>query len=183
MDQPLRAAAARLTGGVSPVALSLAYVDWAQHLLVSPDKQLALANEPLNHWMRLVGFCAQACGRDDFACSVADKRFEGDEWKRWPYSGFAEAFLLAERWWQTATMGVRGVSRHHEAVAVFLAHQVLDVVSPSNYILTNPTLLEATLRQGGLNLVQGAVNLVDDWRRSVSGVVPPPASSAAISAA
>ena len=99
-------------------------------------------------------------------------RFAGDEWKRWPYSGFAEAFLLAESWWQMATTGVRGVSRHHEAVTTFLAHQALDVVSPSNYILTNPTLLEATLHQGGFNLVRGAVNLADDWGRSIAGEKP-----------
>ena len=32
----------RLTGGISPVALSLAYTDWTQHLIASPDKQLEL---------------------------------------------------------------------------------------------------------------------------------------------
>ena len=41
-DQRFHAAIARLTGGLSPLALSQAYVDWAGHLLMSPDKQAEL---------------------------------------------------------------------------------------------------------------------------------------------
>jgi len=41
-DQPLHAALARFTLGISPAALSQAYTDWLQHLLFSPDKQLQL---------------------------------------------------------------------------------------------------------------------------------------------
>jgi polyhydroxyalkanoate synthase len=33
-------------------------------------------------------------------------------------------------------------------------------------------LLEATLHQGGFNLVRGAVNLADDWGRSIAGEKP-----------
>ena len=42
-DQRFHASIARLTGGLSPLALSQAYTDWAEHLLMSPDKQAALA--------------------------------------------------------------------------------------------------------------------------------------------
>lgn len=42
LDVHLHVVIARLTGGVSPAALLLAYGDWGQHLLMSPDKQLEL---------------------------------------------------------------------------------------------------------------------------------------------
>ncbi|MGB7914533.1 MAG: poly-beta-hydroxybutyrate polymerase N-terminal domain-containing protein [Rhodomicrobium sp.] len=35
MDKALHAAIGRVTGGISPAALSLAYTDWLQHLLAS----------------------------------------------------------------------------------------------------------------------------------------------------
>ena len=38
----MHAALGRLTGGISPVALSLAYSDWIQHLVLSPDKHIDL---------------------------------------------------------------------------------------------------------------------------------------------
>ena len=33
---------ARLTGGISPVALSLAYIDWASHLAAAPQRQMEI---------------------------------------------------------------------------------------------------------------------------------------------
>ena len=37
-------AAARFTGGLSPLSLTLAGADWAWHLAASPERQLALAS-------------------------------------------------------------------------------------------------------------------------------------------
>ncbi|MDX1430945.1 MAG: alpha/beta fold hydrolase, partial [Gammaproteobacteria bacterium] len=71
-----------------------------------------------------------------------------------------------------ATTGVRGVSRHHENVVEFSARQVLDLFSPSNFLLTNPELLEITAREGGANLLRGALNWVEDWERAVAGRPP-----------
>jgi polyhydroxyalkanoate synthase len=44
--------------------------------------------------------------------------------------------LLNRRWWEAATAGLPGVSRHHEAVVSFIAQQMLDVVSPANFVAT-----------------------------------------------
>src|SRR5574341_683789 len=56
LDRPLHAALARLTAGVSPAALGLAWADWVQHLLVSPDKQLELAGKAVQRWASLSAF-------------------------------------------------------------------------------------------------------------------------------
>jgi polyhydroxyalkanoate synthase len=42
------------------------------------------------------------------------------------------------------------------------------MVSPSNFIPTNPEILQRTVNSGGMNLVSGLQNLVEDWERSVS---------------
>jgi Poly-beta-hydroxybutyrate polymerase N terminal len=34
-----------LTGGLSPLALSQAFTDWAEHLMMSPDKQAELIRD------------------------------------------------------------------------------------------------------------------------------------------
>ena len=170
MDKVLHASIGRLTGGISPVALSLAYTDWIQHLIASPDKQLELAHAAAVNLMRFIGETAKETvpltGSDALVLPVnSDKRFNNEGWKRWPFNLFAAAHVLTERWWQTATTGLSGVSKHHEAVVSFIAQQMIDVVSPANFVATNPELLEETFRQGGMNLLKGALNFLEDARR------------------
>ncbi len=43
-DRAFHAMLARLTGGISPVALSLAYIDWASHLASAPQRQMDFSN-------------------------------------------------------------------------------------------------------------------------------------------
>ncbi len=52
----------------------------------------------------------------------------------------------------------------------FGARQILDMFSPSNFILTNPEILRHTLSKGGMNLVRG--NIAEDWDRGISGKKP-----------
>ncbi|MEX0338076.1 MAG: poly-beta-hydroxybutyrate polymerase N-terminal domain-containing protein, partial [Arenibacterium sp.] len=43
LDQILHSAIGRLTGGISPSEVSLAWMDWAMHLHGSPSRQIELA--------------------------------------------------------------------------------------------------------------------------------------------
>jgi polyhydroxyalkanoate synthase len=49
---------------------------------------------------------------------------------------------------------------------------LLDMVSPSNFLPTNPEVLQHTLRSGGANLLQGWQNFAQDWERTISGKKP-----------
>ena len=65
-----------------------------------------------------------------------------------------------------ATTGVPGVSVQHERMLEFTARQILDVFAPSNFVLTNPDVINATVREGGRNLVRGFQNFMEDWERT-----------------
>jgi polyhydroxyalkanoate synthase len=175
-DRPLHAATARLTAGLSPSALFQAYADWAQHLLFSPDKQLELAVEAVRAWMRFLEYCPRALIDPNCEACIElapnDKRFAGEAWHRWPFNAISQGFLFTQQWWHRATTGVKGVEAHHEDIASFVARQLLDVVSPANFLLTNPEVLETTFQQGGMNLVVGAANLWEDQRCAAEGKKP-----------
>jgi polyhydroxyalkanoate synthase len=68
--------------------------------------------------------------------------------------------------------GIGGVSPHHEQVVAFMTRQLLNTISPVNFIATNPELLTATMREGGRNLLRGAMNFWADWERIVGGKPP-----------
>ena len=176
LDRPLHAAVARLTGGISPAALTQAYTDWFQHLLFSPDKQIELVGKTADKWARYLQYCIRAC--TDPTCPdcieplAQDARFRGEAWQRWPFNAMYQGFLLTQQWWHNATTDVEGVSKHHQDVVSFTARQILDVFSPVNFPLTNPAVIDATLKQGGMNFVHGAFNFWEDWRRAVNGEKP-----------
>jgi len=165
----------RFTGNISPAALANAYFDWLTHLQLSPSKQQRQMQKAWKKFWRLQQYAIDAAipGRGETErCIVPlpqDKRFVAPGWERWPFNVLSQAFLLNQQWWHRATTGVRGVSKHHEDVVTFTTRQLLDMVAPSNFLLTNPVVLDETLRSGGANLVHGAENAYADLRRAISG--------------
>ena len=63
-DRALHALAARLTGGISPIALSLAYIDWAWHLAAAPQRQLHILDDAWRSAGQLFEKAAQGFGPD-----------------------------------------------------------------------------------------------------------------------
>ena len=172
LDVPLKASLGRLTHGISPAALAAAFHDWAGHLWASPGKQLDLLASAQRTWL---AYGAQLAGLAQGATMPieGDKRFAHPDWQQPVFAAIAGAFLGTQRWWEEATAGVPGVSNHHEQVVQFVARQILDTLSPSNGILTNPQVLHQTIASAGRNLVDGTLNL---WRESqlVVANLPPP---------
>jgi polyhydroxyalkanoate synthase len=50
--------------------------------------------------------------------------------------------------------------------ALFLFKQFAEALSPKNFLLTNPQILKETIDSGGINLVNGLRNLLDDLEKS-----------------
>jgi polyhydroxyalkanoate synthase subunit PhaC len=169
-DRALHALAARLTGGISPVALSLAYIDWIAHLVAAPQRRMEMAQEGMRDAARIFE-AAQHPGQEPWSLikpQPQDRRFAAPEWQSPPFNLLAQAFLLREQWWHKATTDVRGVSPANEAVVEFSVRQVLDMLAPSNFAATNPEVLEKAFQSGGENFVFGWQNWCNDVMRLLS---------------
>jgi polyhydroxyalkanoate synthase len=172
-DRAFHAMLAHLSGGISPVALLLAYTDWLSHLASSPQRQIEISKNALVEAQRLAeaGQHAFTPGQEPWSLikpQPQDRRFAQPEWEAPPFNLMAQAFLVGEQWWHNATTGVRGVSRQNEAVVEFSVRQMLDVLSPSNFAATNPEVLQKTMQTGGQNFVAGWQNFCNDWMRLLS---------------
>ena len=172
-DRALHAMVARLTGGISPLALLLAYADWLSHLAVSPQRQIEMAQEALIDSKRIFEAAQTVLSPGQRQWSLIepqpqDKRFGRREWEHPPFNLMAQAFLLGEQWWHNATTGLRGVARQNEAIVEFSVRQMLDMMSPSNFAATNPEVLRKSFESGGGNFVRGWQNFRNDWIRLVA---------------
>ena len=175
IDRKVNAATARLTMGVSPVALTMTYFDWLAHLSASPGKQLQLAERALANAQCLGEYALRSASDPNAPPCVdpaRDHRFAHEGWRRFPFNLIHQAFLLNEQWWKEATTGIRGVSRQHEKAVSFIARQLLDMMSPSNVPALNPEVLQTTLEEQGANLRRGAEYFLDDLKRASTGEKP-----------
>jgi len=175
-DRMLHAAMGRATSGLSPASLVAAYMDWLAHLAISPGKQQQLLEKAARKLHRLSLYAQEAAYQPGCGPCIEplpqDQRFAHPDWQRWPFCLIYQSFLLTQQWWYNATIGVRGVTPHHEQVVTFSTRQLLDMVSPSNFVLTNPQALSETVRTGGGNLLRGAYNLWQDFERIAANKPP-----------
>ena len=166
IDRSLHATIARFTLGLSPAALSKAYFDWAIHLAVSPGKRLQLVDKATRKSIRFANYAFRsASSGGKTSCCIEplpqDRRFDGADWQKWPYQfhvrrpsccssnggttpppASAASPSSMRRWWSSSS------------------RQMLDMVSPSNFLLTNPEVLRQTISKGGMNLVSGLRNMI-----------------------
>lgn len=170
-DRFYHALIGRMSLGLSPSSLLLAYYDWLLNLLVSPGKQSELIQKYMDKLVRLGLYSINyTCNQNIEPCIKPlpqDKRFLNPQWQSWPFNFIYQSFLLNQTWWHIATTDIKGVSKHHEKAVSFAARQMLDMLSPSNFPLTNPEVIDKTLRTGGNNLINGFANLIEDWERII----------------
>lgn len=176
LDRAANAHLARFTLGVSPYGLSSTMFSWWAHLLGSPGKQVQLMEKAARKAMRL-GVYAGALARDPDTTPCIDPlphdhRFEHEGWTSWPYNLIYQSFLLTQQWWYNAACDIDGVRKRDEQVVSFITRQMLDMISPSNFVATNPEVAQATMEEGGANLVRGFQNMLEDWERAISGKLP-----------
>ena len=176
LDRSVHAAMSLFTAGLSPAALTQAFFDWYVHLVVSPGRRLELAQRAVDaaadSWTyglrSALGLHAEPCAH----ALPHDERFRAPGWQNLPFNIYAHDFLAIERWWEAATTNLRGVSQRHDEMAAFTARQILDTVAPSNFLFTNPVVLERTRAEGGANLLRGYANWVADLTNLWTGAPP-----------
>ncbi len=176
-DRALHAMFSRVTSGISPVALSLAYIDWVSHLAAAPQRRMEIAQDAWRNAGRFLETALHYFSTGQGSWSLIrpqpqDRRFDAPEWESPPFNLLAQAFLLREQWWHNATTGVRGVAPANEAVVEFSVRQVLDMLAPSNFAATNPEVLQKAFQSGGENFVFGWQNWCNDLTSVLSAGKP-----------
>ena len=174
-DRLLHATMGKFTGGLSPAALSSAWLDWAMHLAISPSKQAEIVEMGVRQWERLGHLLMHA---QDGSCEHCieplpqDPRFRDPAWDQWPYSVVYQSFLLGQQWLSISMRGVRGVTKHHEQVMDYTTRQAMDYFSPSNFPFSNPEVMKIIQETNGENLARGFRNWQEDMERTILGAPP-----------
>ena len=178
MDKAFRATLGKITGGLSPTAFMTAWTDWAQQLAGSPGRQSELQQDALHRTLATFNFAARAASGDALSpaeglAPATDTRYAADAWNQYPFNVWAHAFEQGAGWLRSLSHDVDGLKPYHADLVGFTVTQWLEALSPTNFLATNPELLELTRAEGGENLKRGLKHYVEDTARVTKGLGPP----------
>jgi polyhydroxyalkanoate synthase len=172
LRRELCAQLATVTGGIAPDDYVVAWWDWYLNITKDSQKPSTLAAAALQGALDTWQFALQAGTGTPLAPSSDDARFAGAPWSQWPFIVYTRAFKNWASWWQQAVTDVPGVAEKNTKLMGFMGDQLLEAASPSNFLGTNPELLETTRAESGQNLVRGFKHWVDDLQRTLNRSAP-----------
>ncbi|HTV43928.1 MAG TPA: class I poly(R)-hydroxyalkanoic acid synthase [Stellaceae bacterium] len=158
------------SGMASPFAIGRAFFEMTARLMADPARlvqaQLSLWNDYLTLWQRATQRFLGGEPEPLVAPQQGDRRFRDPGWTDNVLFDFIkQSYLLAARWLQQNVRDIDGIDERTAQKIDFYTRQFVDALAPSNFLLTNPEVLRATLESGGENLLNGLENLLDDLER------------------
>src|SRR5262249_25913435 len=154
----------------TPPHLTHTFPTFTAKMLADPNKLVQAQIELWQQYMRLWQATAQRMMGQPVEPvaepAKGDKRFTDPAWQdEVVFDYLKQSYLLTARWLQGTIKQVEGVDDKTAQKVEFYTRQFIDAMSPSNFALTNPQVVKATVESKGENLVKGLQNLLTDLER------------------
>jgi polyhydroxyalkanoate synthase subunit PhaC len=96
---------------------------------------------------------------------LKDKRFSSSEWTEHPVSAFSAAsYLLNSEFMLALAEAVEAPPRERQKIR-FAVQQMVDAMSPANFLATNPEAQKKMIETKGESLSKGLANLLNDLQK------------------
>ena len=160
-------APAKLASAASPEKIA---AQWpGMNIYPDPAKiaqaQVDMWTEGLSIWQRALG------GRSEQPSALQeqankDKRFAAPQWKDNPlFDMIRQSYILISDRLLGSVEAIDGVDEKQREKLRFATRAFVDAMSPSNFALTNPQVLQRTLETRGENLLKGLEHMLRDLEK------------------
>ena len=153
--------------GPAPDLYAKATTSYFQDVVHNPSKiieqQVGYWGKTLQHFVE----AQQALASGKLAApedhTATDKRFKNPLWETHPYFNFLKQqyMLNAEAIDKTVTE-MEGLEPEEKKRLEYFSHQIVDMLSPTNFLATNPDALTKAVETEGESLVRGLENMIAD---------------------
>ena len=159
---------AALPPDLDPLGAGQAFLDLTAALAKNPQGLLEAQTRAWNSYAALWFNTANKLLGGDSAPVAApergDRRFRHEAWDDNPFFSFVkQSYLIAADAVQSTVASASDLDQQAARKARFYAQQHIDALSPTNFLLTNPEVAQATMESGGENLIKGLQNFMDDF--------------------
>lgn len=159
-----------LNRDLDPLNIRESYLAFLDSIVTDPTKFFELQAQFVQDWANLwqeslMKFMGQG-GKAVIEPEVGDRRFRAPEWQESALFDFIkQSYLLTCRWMERTVRDTEGMDSRQKEKLAFATRLFANALSPTNFVLTNPEVLNETLKTGGENLVKGLENLIEDMER------------------
>jgi polyhydroxyalkanoate synthase len=156
--------------GLDPVQVGSAFIDFTTRLMSNPAE---LAQAQFDLWQDYVRLWQATTSRmmghetePVIAPERTDRRFKDPAWNdNALFDYIKQSYLLAARFLLERTRSNGQADDKTSQKLEFYTRQFVDALAPSNFVVTNPEVLRATIETRGENLLRGLKNMLEDLER------------------
>ncbi|MBU0654122.1 MAG: class I poly(R)-hydroxyalkanoic acid synthase [Gammaproteobacteria bacterium] len=153
---------------LDPFNLKQIYSDWMSAVSQNPEK---LIETNMQFWQKSMELTQQAVmsfmsGQPApklVEQPKSDRRFSHEDWENKPaFDVIKQSYLLMSDWTRKLVASAEGLDEKTAERVKFFTERGLDAMSPTNFALTNPAVIEKIRTTKGANLVHGLKNMLED---------------------
>lgn len=154
-----------------PLNVREIWLEYMDKLAYKPEKFIEIQTEYMQDWMNLMqdsmnSFMGSSPNAPSSENKNDDRRFKAPEWQKSAVFDFIKkSYLMTCNHVEKAINDTEGLTEEQKKRLSFQTKIFTDALSPSNFILTNPEVLNETISTGGENLVKGFENLISDLKK------------------
>lgn len=156
-------------GGNSDVmGIGQAFLDLTESLMKNPRGMVEIQTRAWNAYTDIWFNTAKTLLGEESSQvrkpGTGDRRFKHSAWDENPFfSLIKQSYLVAADTILSTVGAADGLDEDTARKTRFYSRQFVDAMAPTNFLLTNPEVVEATLESKGENLLKGMQNFIDDF--------------------
>ncbi len=134
------------------------------------EAQVNYWSESLKNWADIQKRVLQDTAADEEPEKQADRRFSSEHWRRNAYFDLIKRqYFLSSKTISSVTRGLTELDAGQRNRVDFFTRQIIDMMSPTNFLTTNPDALDRAIQSDGKSLVDGLENFVRDLEANPEG--------------
>ena len=144
-------------------AVGAYWTEMAQNPAKILEHQLEYWSKSVKHYVEAQHLMMQGKFEAPTDDSPKDRRFSHEMWETNPYFNFIkQQYLMSSAAIQQAVDDIDDMEAGEKARVEYFSQQIIDMLSPTNFLPTNPEALELAAETEGESLVKGLENLIND---------------------
>ncbi|MEK9726152.1 MAG: class I poly(R)-hydroxyalkanoic acid synthase, partial [Rhodospirillaceae bacterium] len=153
-----------------PMIVSKAFLEMGAKMMANPQKLAEAQAKLWQGYTKIFKAASKKLAGEETQPVVEpakdDRRFKDKAWSEQAlFDAVKQTYLLTANWMQDTFRGVEDLDDKARAKIDFYTRQYVDALSPSNFVATNPQVLEKTIETGGENLLDGMDHLLGDLEK------------------